>query len=642
MTKNGWVQAVLDVSAYAGDATLRLRFDFSTDGDVQLGGSMTAVDATQLQDGEYFSVSDTATPPKVTTFEFDLGGVLDVPVGSGGLIADKQTFTVTDALHPAGVTFTLNTQGEKPTGAHPISIDPSASPVDVANTIENDLTLLGFNVQVYENRVEIVGATDLTVSTPNLTNPDTTFLTVEGDGVGFKAGNVPIPIEFYQNGKPMDAAAVAQAIKTAMDGIYDASTAVAGQDNSIIIDQTTPYLLHLYGYTLNKQGSGYGPLAYSPPSGAMSLTSGQDNSHEGFYFADVIIGFTGRGEMITDATANTTFGPNPAMNADQLAHLIPSGDYTLEIRRGPQYGTIEYNYPLSGTKVRKLILDQSFDINDRLTDAITLEAPAGTDVNNGDTFTVIGATTTLTFEYVLQGQSPAIGDIDIPITGLETATDMAGLINSAINSVTSTTGFGVTATTNGVSNLVDLFGATNSYDIDAIVYGNDYYGDGSFYDEPNQLYGIPGDANTPRVAGETIVNACKITNSLGWGIETRAGNPRPRLRRPAPRLHFSAHREQRAGHRRRRDNPEQRRGLQRRRRHRRAGQPRSGRQACGRRALLPSRQQHHLRRRHGNQGRAERQPHHPQRHHHQRPDRRFGGRHVGHHCAGGNTLSEHH
>ena len=68
----------------------------------------------------------------------------------------------------------------------------------------------------------------------------------------------------------------------------------------------------------------------------------------------------------------------------------------------------------------------------------------------------------MTFEYVLQGQSLTDSYVHIPFTGLETDTDMAALINTAINSVTSTTGFGVTATANGASDRVDLFGATNS------------------------------------------------------------------------------------------------------------------------------------------------------------------------------------
>ena len=85
-------------------------------------------------------------------------------------------------------------------------------------------------------------------------------------------------------------------------------------------------------------GVSSGPLPYSnllpgdvipavPASAANNFTpvpsetnlhdfgSAEDNSHEGFYIDDIIIGFTGRGEMITSAPANTTtFSKNTAID----------------------------------------------------------------------------------------------------------------------------------------------------------------------------------------------------------------------------------------------------------------------------------------------------------------------------------------
>ena len=63
----------------------------------------------------------------------------------------------------------------------------------MAQTIANFLAAWGFNVKVYENRVEIVGATALTVTYPTTSNPDTTYLTVEGDGAGYRAGTYKSP-----------------------------------------------------------------------------------------------------------------------------------------------------------------------------------------------------------------------------------------------------------------------------------------------------------------------------------------------------------------------------------------------------------------------------------------------------------------
>ena len=135
----------------------------------------------------------------------------------------------------------------------------------------------------------------------------------------------------------------------------------------------------------------------------------------------------------------------------------------------------------------------------------------------------------MTFEFVLQGVSVTDNNVHIPFTGMETEGAMAGLIANAINSVSSTTGFGVTASiftstspAGVTSDRVSLFGATgvpHEGDLSYIVFGADGY----FFDELNGMYNIPGDADTPEVAGETIVNACKITNSLDWGIVLEPG-----------------------------------------------------------------------------------------------------------------------
>ena len=382
---NGWLQAKLDLSTYAGDSTLRLRFDFTTGVDPQPSSSIVAENGNQLTDGNTLTVTNNVTT-KSTTFEFDLGGVLNVPAGAGGLIYDKQTITV--SYSGGSQTFTLYTQGEAASGStYPILISPSYSPVQVADAIgaaiTADLGSAGISVQYDDNRVEIVGATSVSVSNPTLTSSTTTLVTLEGDGVGVKAGNVAIPLEFNTT-----ATALATEMKSIMDGVLDNSTtAVAGQDNSVIIDPTTvgkttpaqPGLMNMYGYTV---ASSKGSLPFSNAKAGNTFTVGQDNSHEGVYIDDIVIGFTERGEMITGAMAADTI-----FSGSDPAKAISTGDYVLEIRRGPQYGTIEYP-PWVPISPRQLVLDQSFDVNDRLTDSITLETPAGTTIHSGDKFTI--------------------------------------------------------------------------------------------------------------------------------------------------------------------------------------------------------------------------------------------------------------
>ena len=82
----------MNLSPYAGMSDLSLRFDFSSDGSMDLGNTDTtgselrAQDGSRLQDGQTFTIDG-------TTFEFDLGFTLNVP--SGAHFQDGQTVTVT-------------------------------------------------------------------------------------------------------------------------------------------------------------------------------------------------------------------------------------------------------------------------------------------------------------------------------------------------------------------------------------------------------------------------------------------------------------------------------------------------------------------------------------------------------------------
>ena len=100
-----------------------------------------------------------------------------------------------------------------------------------------------------------------------------------------------------------------------------------------------------------------------------------NNDFEGFYVDDIIIGFTERGEIATDANANETSffttPPNPIFG-DPQESLV--GEYQLEIRRGTEYvGTLEFpglippvttGDPLSGLLPDVAISDQ-FDTDGR-------------------------------------------------------------------------------------------------------------------------------------------------------------------------------------------------------------------------------------------------------------------------------------
>lgn len=109
---NGWRQARVDLSNYAGMSDLKLRFDFSTAGSMNVGDVLTTgselytVPATELVDGDTFTLGDYDSNGNLTgttTFEFDLGAHLTVPSGNAAI---GQSFTVTGPGYNGTFRFT--------------------------------------------------------------------------------------------------------------------------------------------------------------------------------------------------------------------------------------------------------------------------------------------------------------------------------------------------------------------------------------------------------------------------------------------------------------------------------------------------------------------------------------------------------
>ncbi|MEO2028598.1 MAG: hypothetical protein ABGZ23_22215, partial [Fuerstiella sp.] len=110
---SNWRQARVDLSNYAGQSDLKLRFDFSTAGSMNLGDVSTtgielfAVSGAELTDGDTFTLGDLdpfgGFSTGVQMFEFDLGAQLTVPSGNAAI---GQSFTVTGPGFDKTFTFT--------------------------------------------------------------------------------------------------------------------------------------------------------------------------------------------------------------------------------------------------------------------------------------------------------------------------------------------------------------------------------------------------------------------------------------------------------------------------------------------------------------------------------------------------------
>ena len=141
----GWQQARIDLSPYGGHKNVRLRFDFSTAGSLDIGNPLTggdevrAVDSSEIFDGDSLSVQE-LFGFNSQTYEFDLGYTFNTISGAG--LSDGETFTLTDGINPP-VTFELDLGNGVADGNTPVEFYRGMSPIEVARSVEDSI-LLGF------------------------------------------------------------------------------------------------------------------------------------------------------------------------------------------------------------------------------------------------------------------------------------------------------------------------------------------------------------------------------------------------------------------------------------------------------------------------------------------------------------------
>ncbi|TWU25140.1 hypothetical protein Pla52o_14380 [Novipirellula galeiformis] len=140
---------------------------------------------------------------------------------------------------------------------------------------------------------------------------------------------------------------------------------------------------------------------------------------EGLYLDDFIVGFAERGETVFGATAGedgfTGFGTGE------------SGEYQLELRSGTQYAT-----PTPGGTV----LNLDFDTNDRHSETITIVAPAGDQIIDGDTFIISDGSVSQTFEFTTTAGTVRFGNTPVLFSAADQPKDIARSIRTAITTQT--------------------------------------------------------------------------------------------------------------------------------------------------------------------------------------------------------------
>ncbi|MFM9069346.1 MAG: hypothetical protein ACKOUR_18730, partial [Planctomycetota bacterium] len=201
---------------------------------------------------------------------------------------------------------------------------------------------------------------------------------------------------------------------------------------------------------------------------------GVSNAFEGVYLDDIIIGFAERGEMVTNATNDMTFRDNTELlNANlPAAHTeILTGPYQIEMRRSAEFWADNDNLLPA-----RLVTD-GIDTNGRVAQQITLVAPAGAAIADGDQFVISDGVNTLTFEYEdlnLATGSPlkgvTAGNVQVGFRATFKDYEVAARMRDAINSsavqgvlaIKATLADGTVSGTTSTDNRVNLIGNAQS------------------------------------------------------------------------------------------------------------------------------------------------------------------------------------
>ena len=435
-----WRQARIDLADYAGKENIRFRFEFTTAGTRDIGGIggsvLTTVDGEKLVDGDTFIIDG-------NPFEFDLGFVLAFLPGQD--IPDGETFDITDSMG-ATVTFEFDKGDGVSGGNTAILIGDDNSPTFVADAAEEAIAnagLAGMVIHQRGRRLQIEPATmDIT--------PSAAF-DIEGT-----PGTAGTAIEVHWDLPSWDADPMVDTITSRVRDVLASvlsngvSEAIRVHRNSLSVfgaiedpgplGRTQVFDPNMGVFVDGLQGDAFGEAV---GSNTYRLTSA-NNDFEGVYIDNLVVGFASRGELVTEAPADTTF-------VDRFIRgNNTTGAYQLEIRQGEtfttQFGALHPAF-------------RAFDIQDRLSAGHSFEAPAGADIADGHSF-VVGAGTTVTLEFDSDGMVEP-GHFAVPYEIDSTANEVAQSIVSVLNSFEVRQLVAVSAAVTDTGTRVDVFGDTS-------------------------------------------------------------------------------------------------------------------------------------------------------------------------------------
>lgn len=126
------------------------------------------------------------------------------------------------------------------------------------------------------------------------------------------------------------------------------------------------------------------------------------------------------GARVGAGEPNSTYTP-----VNVSSTVVTTGNYQLEIRLGDEF--------FESQSFGAPVLTKSFDTNDRLAEQITLIAPAGSALTDGDRFTLSDGGRTLTFEFTSDA-AVGLSNVPVPFSATDARFVIARAIRDAVNS----------------------------------------------------------------------------------------------------------------------------------------------------------------------------------------------------------------
>lgn len=575
MFDNGqWRQARVNLGPLAGKRDIKLRFEFSTVGDFRSadplrgGIELGAVPGERISDGDTMDIGG-------TTFEFDLGLVLNVPSGQSIVDGDQlkigaDSFTFTNAAGPTNIPFTAND-----------------TPATLAVSIRAVLEAAGYTVATSTGSTNVLNVTELNgvrLAAPAL---PTTYDIIGADkGIiiglpGVQGTNAPILVT-----NEMDSIEVRDAVRVGLAAALN----VAGQEGNIDVFPVRGNVIVLHSSSAAFAVDDEGPLTlfgrrtgddFGPIDGgdrwaeAGKKTSGNKPATNlvpaGIYLDDFIIGFAERGELVFNTSTNPG---GQTFNASRFYEQyggpmgapvkeVATGTYQLEIRVAADYGTSRpsgdlrlENVPFPPTQ-----FGRTFDTNERLTKGAALifnsaptiqdgaffqskldqdtYSPDSSNITDGASFTLSDGVNTVSFEFDVVtsandrrvGVTP--GFIPITVSPNDSSVTIARAIRDAINSASAQGLINISAenggdmpgaitTTGARSQIIQING---SVAVDAL--GSTNFPAGvpltlQRFGQDTKWGEDLGDANINRDQGQLLISSAVVSNSLNYGIRVDA------------------------------------------------------------------------------------------------------------------------